>query len=425
MIIWMILTTLFSHAFLHAQPLELSVEAESAILMNAETGAILYEKNKHLACFPASITKIATAAYIFKEHENKLAEIVIASQDAIGWVTEEAKKKANYTLPAHWLVPGGTHMNILKGEELTLEDLLYGLMLVSANDAANVLAEHLGGTVPDFMENLNAYTKQVGCLHSVFCNPHGLHHPEHKTTAYDMAILTREALKNPIFRQMLGTVKRVRPKTNKQAASSLIQNHPLLKQGKYYYAKAIGAKTGYTYLAQNNLVVAATDQERTLIAVLLRTKEREQLFKDAIKLFDTAFQQPKVERLLLRKGLQKFTLELPWAASPLQADLAEDLKVEYYPAEEPDFKCVVEWLHLTPPVMQGQVIGHISLKDSRNLIEKKVPIHASQEVTYCWSYWLRHSLMQPLFSKKTAKKAGFLMGFILVGGLILRLSKRR
>jgi len=425
MIISIILAILFSHSSLRAQPLDVSVESESAILMNADTGAILYEKNKHLTCFPASITKIATAAYVFKLHEDKLADSLTASQDAIGWVTEEAKKKANYTLPAYWLVPGGTHMNILKGETLTLEDLLYGLMLVSANDAANVIAEHLGGTIPDFMQSLNTYTKQVGCLHSVFCNPHGLHHPDHKTTAYDMAVLTREALKSSTLRQMLGTVKRVRPKTNKQAASSLVQNHPLLKQGKYFYPKAIGAKTGYTYLAQNNLVVVAEDQDRTLIAVLLKMKEREQLFKDAIKLFDTAFQQPKVERLLLRKGLQKFTLELPWAASALQSSLNEDLKVEYYPAEEPEFKCAVEWFNLTHPVRQGQMIGHINLTDHRQLIEKKIPIYAAQEVGYSWSYWLQNSLLEPLISRKTVKKAGFLMGLLLVGGFILRLNKRR
>lgn len=392
---------------------QVEVEAEAAILINADTGVILYEKNPHVQLFPASTTKIGTAAFVFNNYLEKIDEVAVAEQDSIGWVTEEKKQKSSYSLPAYWLVPGGTHMGILKGEELSLRDLLHGLLIVSANDAANVIAQHLGGTIPEFVEKLNHYARQIGCLNTTFCNPHGLHHPDHKTTAYDMALLAKECFKNSHFRKMVNVVKHVRPKTNKQAASTLVQNHPLLKPGKHYYPKAIGAKTGYTSLALNNLVVAADDGERTLIAVLMKTKERDQLFTDAIKLLEAAFGEKKVERLLLKKGVQKFSLDLEWAAQPLQAYLEDDVSVEYFQAEAPKFQCVAEWLKLLPPIKKGQVVGQICLQDSQNQLKKNIPILAYEDVSESWSYWFGKRFL----STTAAKFLTFLFGALFLGGI--------
>ena len=188
-------------ARLQAQKLELELEAEAAILMNAETGAVLFEKNSRALHYPASITKIATAHYALMKAEHLFDEQISADQDCVGTVTEDALRKSNYTLPAYYLIPDGSHIGIKRGEILSLKDLMYGMMLASGDDAANVIAKYVGGTIPQFMEEVNQYLKSIGCLSTTLYNPHGLHHPKQQTTAYDMALLTREALKKSLLPQ--------------------------------------------------------------------------------------------------------------------------------------------------------------------------------------------------------------------------------
>lgn len=150
-------------SFLIAEPLALSVNAESALLINADTGAVLYEKNADTLRYPASVTKVATGLFALKMAGNNMDVKIAAEQDAIGSVTEEAHRRSNYTLPNYWLIPSASHIGIKKGEELSFRDLMYGLMVASGDDAANVIAMHVSGTVPDFMTALNAYLKEIGC----------------------------------------------------------------------------------------------------------------------------------------------------------------------------------------------------------------------------------------------------------------------
>ncbi|HEV8051275.1 MAG TPA: serine hydrolase, partial [Parachlamydiaceae bacterium] len=253
-----------------ADKLALSVNAEAAILMNADAGAILYEKNAHNLHYPASTLKIATALYALQKVADKMDVMIAADQDCIGTVKEEAIRKSNYTLPSYLLIPDGSHIGIKRGEILSLRDLFYGMMVASGDDAANVIAKYTSGTIPQFIAEMNSYVKQLGCHSTTFYNPHGLHHPKQQTTAFDLATLTREALKNPVFCEMIGTVRYTRPKTNKQEPSTLVQTNRLLRTGPYYYPKAFGVKTGYYSLAGNNLVAAAKDGDRTLIAVVMK-----------------------------------------------------------------------------------------------------------------------------------------------------------
>ena len=302
---------LFLPLALQSEQLDLTLEAEAAILMNADTGAVLFEKNSRALRYPASTTKIATAIYAILKAEHLFDEQISADQDCIGTVTEEQLRRSNYTLPAYYLIPDGSHIGIKRGRILSLRDLMYGMMLASGDDAANVIAKYVGGTIPKFMEELNSYLKEIGCTQTTFYNPHGLHHPNQQSTAYDMALLTREALKNSIFRKIVATQRYTRPKTNKQEASPLVQSNKLMRPGPYYYPKAIGVKTGYYSLAGNNLVAAAEDGQRTLIAVLLKAPNRKSVFIDAKKMFETAFNQVKVKRVLLHKGTQRFSLKFP------------------------------------------------------------------------------------------------------------------
>lgn len=371
--------------------LNVTVVAESAILMNADNGSILFQKNINVPQYPASITKIATAAYALQVAESLLHQSFTASKTALTVVKADAKKHANYTTPAYWLEPEGSHMGLKVGESMCLRHLLYGLLLASGNDAANVIAESVSGTIDAFMQQLNAYLKLVGCKHTHFLNPHGLHHPQHRTTAYDMALLARQALKNAHFCQMVATTSHVRPKTNKQNASQLVQTNKLLKKGPFYYPYAIGVKTGYTSLAQRTLVAAATKDGRTLIAVLLKCKERATIYKDAIKLFEAAFNQPKIERVLLQAGKKDYMLHLDGAKKPIPTYLPQEIAVQYYPAEEPKFSAEVQWRPVSLPVLPDQPVGDICIyvhtADGQNQL-CQVPLLAAEHVAATWLHWL-------------------------------------
>lgn len=363
------------------EKLALTVHAEAAILINCETGAILYEKNAHAPHYPASTTKIATALYALKTLQDRFDDPVAADQDCIGTVTEEAFRRSNYTLPAYLLIPDGSHIGIKRGEVLSVKDLFYGMMVSSGDDAANVIAKYASGTIPEFVEGMNQMVKELGCDSTTFYNPHGLHHPNQKTTAYDLAIMTQEAMKNPVFCELVRTVRYTRPKTNKQEPSTLVQTNRLLRPGPYHYPKAIGVKTGSYSLAGNCLVSAATDGDRTLIAVLLKTPEKKDVFLDSKKLFEAAFSQPKVQRVLARKGPQKFTLDLPGGSSRLTTYLKEDVAYNYYPAEEPVIKSQLIWeKQLTLPVKKDQAVGEvvILLDGGRNTI--KAQLYAQETV---------------------------------------------
>src|SRR5690606_27597099 len=124
-------------------------------------------------------------------------------------------------VPSYWLESDGTMMHLKVGEMVTLDALLHGMMLVSGNDAANVVAEHIEGSVPQFMDSLNEYLQSIGCKNTKYSNPHGLTHHEHWSTAYDLAVMTRKALKIPKFREIVSTLVYTKPKTNKQPQSEL------------------------------------------------------------------------------------------------------------------------------------------------------------------------------------------------------------
>lgn len=383
---------LFLAASFYAEctPLSLSVSAESAILINAETGAVLFEKKPKERLFPASITKIATAAYALTLKGDDLSEMVRAEQDSIGSVTEEAKQRSQYSLPSHWLVTDSSHMGIKRGEELSLRDLMFGMMVASADDASNVIAHLLGkGSVPTFMEGLNTYIRGIGCTGTLFTNPHGLHHPKHYTTAYDMALITREALKNPLFCEMVTTTRYTRPKTNKQESTVLLQTNRLMRSGEFYYPKAIGVKTGWMSKAGNTFVAAARDGDRTLIAVLLNVKERKDIFRDSIRLFDAAFNQQKTEKVLVKAGSQKHALELAGGVKPIKTYVASDATIQYYPAEEPKLRAYLQWDTLSLPIKKGQRVGELQLRTLDNSIVKTAPLYAQENVGMKFTHKLK------------------------------------
>jgi len=248
------------------------IVSEAAVLMDAKTGQVLYQKNMHTQMYPASITKILTV--LLGIENGRLQDKVTMSREAVFSITR-----------------GSSHIALTDGEEITLEQALYAAMLPSANDASNGIAEHISCSIEDFAVLMNKRAREAGAINSNFVNPHGLHDEEHVSTAYDMAMITRAALRNDTFRQIFGTVRYTIPPTNKQPeARDLWSEHRMLTTNRFYYEGVIGGKTGYTSVSQNTLVTAAKRGDRELIAVVMKSQAYG-VYTDTIALFDYGFEQ--------------------------------------------------------------------------------------------------------------------------------------
>lgn len=383
--LWLLLSCSIS---LMGKPLDIEVNARSAILMNADTGAVLFEKHAHIPLPPASTTKIATALYVLEKGEDLNRTVKVSAECLKGKPIQERD-----LFPPHWLESDGTMMGLKRGEVLSLDSLLHGLMLVSGNDAANVIAESVGGTVPDFMVLLNEYLQSIGCQNTQFSNPHGLTHPQHYSTAYDMALMTRRALRLPKFRQVVSTLSYQKPKTNKQPAAEIKLTNPMLKpKSRYYYPKAIGVKTGHTSEAQDTLVAAAEHEGRTLIAVILGSPNKSGArYEDSKRLFEMAFSQKKESRLLIGTDYL-FTKEMPGSKLPLKANLAKSLTIEYFPAEEPQCKAALHWNTGELPIRKGQKVGEVHIQDERDQLLQKGDLIATEDLKGSLFFTLRKKL---------------------------------
>ncbi|MEI6242909.1 MAG: D-alanyl-D-alanine carboxypeptidase family protein [Chlamydiota bacterium] len=355
----------------YSQPLDVSVSAKSALLLNAENGKVLFEKNGYESAFPASVTKIATALYILETKKQALDTKITASSDAIA-IAPRSKKRIPYRLEKDT-----AHIGIKRGEVLSIESLLYGMMLASGGDAANVLAEWTSGSIPEFMVQLNQYLNRMGCTQTHFVNPHGVHDASHVTTAYDLAKLTQRALQNPTFRKIVSSVMFTCPPTNKQPKRIFSQTNRLLKKrNASYYPFAIGVKTGYTVPAGHTLVAAAEKDGRLLIAVVMGAEKSEERFADARRMFEAGFAEQKISRQMFGKETH-FSNKIEGGEKALQASLRENITIEYYPSEENEIQSKVQWHECQFPLSVGDCVGELHLV-SGNQVIKKYPLFASE-----------------------------------------------
>lgn len=384
----------FCWAPLHAQELQLEMAGEAVVLMNAKTGQILFQKKAHEPAYPASTTKIATALYTLSQlSQEELNRWVVVDAQAMKSASEGEKMASKDRLPAYLLEPGGSSLGLQPGETVLLKDLLAGMLISSGNDASNVIAQSVGGSIPQFLEGLNRYLKEIGCYNTYFLNPHGLHHPRHVTTAWDLAWMSKKAMEYPQFRDWVKQPRFVFTKTEKRASFVKLQTNRLMRPGPLYYPKAIGIKTGYHRRAKKTLVAAAEQEERVLIAVLLHYEDSQTIFRDAIRLFEAAFQQPKVRKTYLQKGQLASSVELLQGSVPLQGIAQEPLFIDVYPAEETSCACwAVFFPELQPPIRQGQVIGEARLLSAEKEVVAKVPLVARGEVPLKWPYSWAHRI---------------------------------
>lgn len=263
-------------------PDNLSVQSPAAIVMELETGTILYEKNIHQTYYPASITKIMTALVALEN--SQLDEVVTFSADAV-------YKNEGDT----------SHIARALDEQMTMEQCLYGMMLESANECAYAIAEHVGGGSADtFVEMMNNKAKELGCVDSHFNNTNGLPDTEHYVSAYDMALISRAAYQNPTFAKIVGTKSYKIPPTNKHETETPLNNHHSMlhfyKTSKYLYEGCLGGKTGYTDAAGYTLVTYAQRDGMTLVAVVLNTTTPAQ-WTDTALLLDYCFNNFGVYRV--------------------------------------------------------------------------------------------------------------------------------
>lgn len=232
---------------------------EANIILDAETGAVLYAKNIDGKAYPASITKVVTMLVALEN--GKLEDTVRFSYDSV------------YSVPYSY-----AHIGMKEGEEISLEDALYGMMLASANEVAYSIGESVGQNLGKdyswFIEQMNARCKELGGLNSNFVNTNGLDDEEHYTSARDMALITQELLNNhPEFEKVCQTLQYTIPATNiTDESRTFQQNHKMFfSSNQHYDARVIAGKTGYTDTALNTLVTCADDGNLKLISVNLKT----------------------------------------------------------------------------------------------------------------------------------------------------------
>ena len=251
--------------------------ALSAILVAADTGEVIFEKDPDTVRYPASMTKILTV----------LLGIIMVD-DVYQYVTVSETAVA---------VPSDSStMHLHAGEEIRFIDVLYGTMLVSGNDGANVIAETVSGSIPAFVDLMNSTALMYGCENTHFANPHGYHDDNHFSTARDISIICRQAMQNDLFREIASALSWSIPKTNKQRARTITTKSEYMLAGseespnKYYYPSAIGIKTGSHSKSGYCFAGAAEKDGVRLVSVVMFTGKRAR-WADTIKMMDYGFSQ--------------------------------------------------------------------------------------------------------------------------------------
>lgn len=267
------------------------VNSETAVLMDANTGQILFQKEIDKKMYPASITKIMTGILALKYGE--LSDIITISQDSLSSVESDS-----------------ANISLFSEEQITLEQALYALSVASANDAANVIAESIGGTRDYFVEMMNTAAKTAGAMNTHFENPDGMPNKNQFTTARDMALITAQALNTPGFAEIFNTRRYEMPPTNKQPETRIFNSSNSFIDGAISYEGTLMSKAGWTVDAQHTLVTAARRGDTTLIAVVMKSADSTVKWSDTVALLDYGFTQFKTAVIPKENILQVMPVEL-------------------------------------------------------------------------------------------------------------------
>ena len=351
-----------------------SVSAKSAVLIEAESGKILYMKNAFIRLPMASTTKIMTALVAIESGD--IDREVDICDEAIG--TE------------------GSSVYLAKGEVLTLRQLLYALMLASANDAAIAIAYEVGGSIEGFTRLMNQKAEALGLTSTHFTNPHGLHHEEHYTTAYELALITKAALQNEVFLEICSSKSATIPLCGGEGTRYLSNHNKLLRS----YKGAIGVKTGFTKASGRCLVSAAERDGLRLIAVTLNAPDD---WRDHSSMLDFGFERYKNE-VFAQKG--EFIAELDISGGSLPTVIAANLNElsACLPTSHGELTYITEVNRpIFAPVKSGSVLGRVRVFcDGTEVASSPLVALVNVEI-----YKTKHSFMErlkALFQRRTLWK---------------------
>lgn len=326
---------------------ELSIDAKSALIVETNTGKVIYEKDMEEQNYPASVTKILTAILTIENCD--LDDVATVSQNAISQI------------PSGYVVAP-----LFVGEQMKIKDLLYALMLKSANDSAYVLAEHVGGSIDGFSEMMNNKAKELGCKNSNFVNPNGTHDTNHYTTAYDMYLIANYAMKNETFAEIVSTYKYTLPATNKYPYRDRIMentNNFINPKDPYYNNIVKGIKTGTTTQAGNCLITASSENGLEIITVILGAKTGDSKFSETSKMIKYAYDNYTYTELQKKGDIIK-NIDVEKATEKtknLNLVISDDITVLNninIKVDEIEPEIVLKE-NITAPIKQGEEIGTV------------------------------------------------------------------
>ena len=326
-----------------------NINAPNLLLADTKTGKILYERNADEKIYPASVTKLLTAILVVENCE--LDEIVTVSENAV------------MSVPV-----GYVNANLQVGEEVTVEDLLYVLLIHSANDAANALAEHVGGSIESFSTMMNSRAKELGCTGSNFTNPSGLHQKEHYITTRDLFYISKEAISKDLIRKIIKETKCTLPSTNKYTGEQRIFTttnymiRPTLS--KYYSEYCIGGKTGYTGEAKNCVVEYAQKDGIELTAIVMgeNANIKGRKFLDAKEMFEYVFENYKCKKVAIKNEKYE-TIKIANGTKDtrnLDVLYKNDINILKTNGDTEEIKKEIEYTKLSAPIKKGESIGKIT-----------------------------------------------------------------
>ena len=400
------------------------IQAKAALLVDETTGAILYQKNIHRELYPASLTKIMTCLLTLKTIDS-------------GKLSLDQK----ITAPAaafEGLDPDGSTAGIQEGEVLTVRQLLYCLMVVSANEAANILAVTVGGTVDKFVAMMNEEAKSLGCKNTHFANPIGLQDDQHYTSAWDLYLITEEGLKYSEFMKICNTSDIVIPATNLSKQRHLYNTNYLIcsyRATGYLYKDAHGIKTGSTSDAGHCLVSTATRRSMKVISVILGAESKKlpngttrvMSFYETARLFKWAFNTFSYQTVLTSNDLLgSMPVTLSKRTNQVPLHVAEDVQIMMPSTLKPED--LTHTLRFTKkateaPVKKGEKLGEIVLSYGKT-VYATVPLVAYNSVSAARSLVVLHAV-RVFFDMTIVRILCVLAGLLLAALVVWKLTVGR
>jgi len=375
---------------LNSQIIAPKIRSQVAVIYDCDNEMILFSKRGDQKIHPASTTKIATLLYALQCKRNS-KELVLVLPELLKSMPKEQKINLNYAVPPYLLEPDAYTIGLAQSSYYTVEDLYYALMLVSANDAANVLAYHLGEqSIEQFMIGLNQFINSIGCKDTTYVNPSGLEYPAHRTTAVDLAKMLSHGIKEPDFLKIVSTAF-YKIESGELLDRELNNSNRLLRtESGLQYKYCIGGKTGYTEHAGYCFVGAAKNSERTLIVAVMQSPTAQDRFIDATNLFNAAFSEKRILRVFYNAHDPCFSLLPKYANHPVFLSTIEDCKIESFASLVENLEPKVQFFEATLPIKKGQILGRVDIVAANGKVVDSKSLVAVTGMSHTWlSFWVQ------------------------------------